>query len=132
MNLRLIRKAGTKGYTHGELFIDGVYFCETLEDEERNVKIAGITAIPDGIYRIILNKSPRFKRVLPRLINVPNFSGVLMHPGNDADDTEGCILVGRKSEKDNFISNSKVTFNALFKVLSDAVQKDQEIWIEIS
>ncbi len=83
-------------YTIGKLYIDGVYFCDTLEDTVRpaGVKIAGKTAIPAGTYRVKKTMSPRFKKVLPEILNVPNYTGVRIHAGNTAADTEGCVLLG--------------------------------------
>ena len=98
----------------GELLVDGVWECFTLEDAERAVKIKGETAIPKGTYRVIINESYRFKRLLPLLINVPNFEGVRIHSGNSNHDTEGCILVGQTRKK-NYIGQSRKAFEKLFK-----------------
>lgn len=87
-------------YTIGKLYIDGAYFCDTLEDTVRNgQKIAGKTAIPAGIYKVRKTMSPRFKRILPEILNVPNFTGVRIHEGNTAKDTDGCLLVGLNRAK---------------------------------
>lgn len=106
MKLTLKRIYKGENYTIGNLFIDDVYFCDTLEDTVRDVKIKGKTAIPYGVYNIILNISPKFKRILPRLLNVPNFEGVLIHRGNTHDDTEGCILVGENKIKGKVINST--------------------------
>lgn len=86
-------------YTIGKLYIDGQYFCDTLEDVVRKVKIAGQTAIPAGAYKVKKTYSPRFKTTLPEILNVPNFSGVRIHAGNTAKDTEGCLLLGLNKAK---------------------------------
>lgn len=126
MIITLIRKVGTKGFTEGKLYLDGVYFCDTIEDEERVKKIQDKTAIPKGKYSVIINMSNRFKKLMPLLLNVPNYTGVRIHSGNTSEDTEGCILVGKKL-KDGFITKSRDTFKLLMKKLEG--QKD--ITIEI-
>lgn len=123
MQLELRRIFKAEEYTIGRLYIDGNYFCDTLEDAARapGVKIAGKTAIPAGTYKIILNYSHRFKRILPLLLGVPMFSGIRIHAGNTAEDTEGCILVGKNTQKGKVLE-SKVTFEKLFKILFVAVE----------
>ena len=101
MELTLVRTFSGPDCTIGELFVDGRFECFTLEDVVRpgdiaQVKVAGRTAIPPGTYRIALTISSRFKRVLPLLQKVPSFEGIRIHAGNTAEDTEGCILVGRE------------------------------------
>jgi hypothetical protein len=93
--------------------VDGKWECYTLEDKEREIKIKSETAIPKGTYKVIINQSNRFKKLLPLLLNVPNFEGVRIHPGNSNHDTEGCILVGRTRSKD-FIGQSRKAFESLF------------------
>jgi hypothetical protein len=109
----------TENSTIGELLIDGVFECFTLEDKERPVKIKSETAIPKGTYRVIINESNRFKRLLPLLIDVPNFEGVRIHSGNSNHDTEGCILVGQSRNK-NYIGQSRKAFDKLFKKMQAA------------
>lgn len=111
----------------GELSIDGIFECFTLEDPERKVKIKGETAIPKGTYKVIINKSNRFKRLLPLLLDVPNFEGVRIHSGNSNHDTEGCILVGKTRSVD-FIGQSRKAFDKLFSKM----QKAKEISITIT
>lgn len=90
-----------QAYTIGKMYLNGAYFCDTLEDPVRDLKkdgsgkIKGITAIPAGEYTVTVNRSPRFKRMLPYLHGVPFYEGVRIHAGNTAADTEGCILVGK-------------------------------------
>lgn len=113
MKLHLKRLHKTGKSTIGELSIDGVFECYTLEDIERPVKIKGITAIPKGTYKVGISMSTRFKKELPILFNVPNFTGVRIHSGNVAENTEGCILVGNSRSLD-FIGESRKAFNKLF------------------
>ena len=126
MKLLLKRLHRTDVSTIGELYVDGVFECYTLEDVEREVKIKSETAIPKGTYKIIVTMSNRFKRLLPLLINVPDFQGVRIHSGNTNHDTEGCILVGQIRSKD-FIGKSRKAFDNLFKKM----QKAKSITIEI-
>lgn len=126
MKLLLKRLHKTDVSTIGELYVDGVFECYTLEDVERDVKIKSETAISKGTYKVIVTMSNRFKRMLPLLINVPNFEGVRIHAGNTNHDTEGCILVGQTRSKD-FIGKSRKAFDNLFKKM----QKAKSITIEI-
>ena len=139
MEIVLNRKWKKPNYTIGELSIDGKKFCETLEDTDRGlkdtmnineiktIKKPHITAIPTGTYQVTLNVvSPRFgsrkfyKEVcngkVPRLLNVKGFDGVLIHSGNKAKDTDGCILVGQNKVVGQVI-NSQSTFRELYKLL---------------
>jgi hypothetical protein len=113
MKLDLYRKPSSVNCTIGELFVDGVRECTTLEDVVRDVKILHETAIPAGTYKVILTQSNRFKRVLPLLVDVPGFSGVRIHAGNTAADTEGCILVGSRVGVEAVLE-SRSAFNKLF------------------
>jgi hypothetical protein len=119
MLITIKRLHRTETSTIGELLVDGVFECFTLEDTEREVKIKGETAIKEGKYKVIINKSNRFKRLLPLLLNVPEFEGVRIHSGNTNHDTEGCILVGQTKSK-NFIGKSRKAFDALFKKMQAA------------
>lgn len=114
MILTLIRKWYTDSSTVGELYVDGVFECYTLEDMVRaqGVKIPGRTAIPAGVYTIEITESPRFKMRLPILLDVPMFTFVRMHAGNDADDTEACILVGKRKVL-NMVLDSRAALTAL-------------------
>ena len=119
MLITIKRLHKTETSTIGELLVDGVFECFTLEDTEREVKIKSETAIKEGKYKVIINKSNRFKRLLPLLLNVPEFEGVRIHSGNTNHDTEGCILVGQTKSK-NFIGKSRKAFDALFKKMQAA------------
>lgn len=128
MQLRLVRTEFYRSNTVGKLYLNGQFECFTLEDTVRTgPKVYGETAIPVGTYRITLEFSTHFNRILPRLQGVPGFQGVLIHSGNTAADTEGCILVGR-SEKDTYIEQSRIAFDALYTKLS---QSTGDIYIQI-
>jgi hypothetical protein len=130
MELKLTRTTFTEDSTIGELRLNGVFECYTLEDRVRDVKIAGRTAIPAGRYEVVINESPRFKRLMPLLLNVPNYEGVRIHTGNKAEHTEGCLLVGQRVGTDQ-ITSSRAAYGALFDKLMAAKGRGDTIWIEI-
>lgn len=156
MILTLDRKYKLPTYTIGKLYIDGEYFCDTLEDKDRGltdgmtvseiskIKIKNKTAIPTGTYSITLNiVSPRFsvssfyKQVcngkLPRILNVKGFDGILIHVGegiNGKDLTSGCILVGKNTIKGG-LTNGKECFKELYKLLKDRYDRGEKIIIKI-
>lgn len=130
MKLFLQRIAQTPEYTIGRLEINGKFFCHTLEDSVREQKIAGKTAIPEGTYNVVVNRSPRFKRDLPLLLDVPYFEGIRIHRGNTAKDTSGCILVGINSKKGMVLESTKYEVE-LTNILKKAQQNGDTITIEI-
>lgn len=129
IKLLVKREFFTDKYTIGKLYVDGVYFCDTLENTVRpeGIKIPNETAIPYGKYKVIVNFSPKFKRLLPRLLEVPMFDGILIHRGNSVVDTSGCILVGENKVK-GMVLNSTPYEEKLVELLKD--KKDIEITIE--
>jgi len=152
--MKLLLRRIFKGprYTIGKLFINGVYECDTLEDQDRGLtsqmsleeikakKVYGVTAIPTGTYSINMTTvSPKFKDrawakpykgILPRLENVKGYEGVLIHVGNKAEDTLGCILVGENKIKGQVI-NSTATFYELMTVLLKAQSAGEVIELTI-
>lgn len=152
MELKVKRRYKGDGYTIGTLSIDGKYFCDTLENTDRgldqsmseadirHIKVKGATAIPTGTYRIdMATKSPRFKArwwarqfggIVPRLVCVKGFVGVLIHPGNTADDTDGCILCGENKVKGQVV-NSAATYVRLVNAMLDALVRGETITITI-
>lgn len=134
MELYLHRDTLLAGTTLGKLYINGVYECEVLEDLYRGnaPKVPAATCIPNGRYRVRITPSPRFKRDLPLVENVPGFSGIRIHAGNTADDTEGCLLPGRRrgvlNGKDAVLE-STAAFNALYAKLLLA---KGEVWLTVS
>lgn len=121
MKLLLKRLHKTQNSTIGELYVDGKFECYTLEDVERKEKIYAKTAIPKGTYQVIMTMSNRFKKLMPLLLNVPNFEGVRIHTGNYAKDTEGCILLG-KTRGIDFIGNSKKAVADFYPKLEAALK----------
>lgn len=123
MVLLLKRKYLADTYTIGDLYIDGVFFANTCEDKVRDLskekKVYGETAIPYGTYRILWTYSPKFKRYMPLVDNVPYFQGIRIHSGNTAKDSAGCILVGENKVKGKVI-NSRTTVNKLYPIIQKA------------
>lgn len=147
MKIKLKRIALKKDYTIGKLYIDDVYFCDTLEDAVRDLnkngkfdngekKIYGKTAIPYGTYEVTTNVvSSRFKNriwakpyngKIPRLLNVQSFDGVLLHPGSSQLDTSGCILVGKNTIVGRLTDSQKT-----FHLLMQKIKNQKNITIEI-
>lgn len=120
--------------TIGELWVNDSHLCDTLEDRVRpeGEKVYGKTAIPEGTYEVKLTYSPRFKKILPEILNVPNFSGIRMHKGNQSSETEGCVLVGTwDGKKEDWISDSRKAFDELMSLLQEATDKKEPITITI-
>ena len=134
MRLELHRRKRTDTATFGELFVDGVFECLTLEDVVRadGVKVWDATAIPAGTYKVILNMSPRFKRIMPRLLGVPMFDGILIHKGNRSAETHGCILVGTTIAGPDLLTHSTEAFDKLFPKLKTACDSGQSVEIVIT
>jgi hypothetical protein len=129
----LKRKGFYPHSTLGELWLDGELLCNTLEDVVRpdGKKIDAETAIPAGEYQIIINYSERFQRPMPLLLNVPKFEGVRIHSGNTDKDTEGCILVGTKTDNPDFIEQSRMAFAKVFPMIESAM-KTGKVYINIT
>ena len=153
MRLKLIRKWKKDTYTIGQLLVDGVFFCNTLEDKDRGLtqdmelpvikaaKVYGETAIPSGVYDIDMEtRSPKYAGVewyrklnggyMPTISNVPGYSRVLIHPGNTPLDTLGCVLVGENKVKGQLV-NSRATFARLYKLMKDAHDRGEDITLQI-
>jgi hypothetical protein len=135
MELTLNRIFLGSSATIGELWVNDTHLCDTLEDRVRpeGEKIYGKTAIPEGIYEMVLSYSPRFKKILPEILNVPNFTGIRIHCGNSSADSSGCILVGTwDGEKEDWISDSKIAFNELMSLLQKAADNKEKVAITIN
>ncbi len=132
MNLQLQRLQCGRDFTIGELKVDDVFECWTLEDQLRppGVKVAGQTCIPAGKYVVQITFSQRFQRLLPLVRDVPMFEGIRIHPGNTSADTEGCILVGEDRHGQS-VGRSRDAFNALFAKLQDADRRGNLIFITV-
>lgn len=153
MVLKLHRKYKKQSYTIGNLYINNIFFSNTLEDTDRGLddsmssekikelKIPSITAIPKGTYKITLDiysykfgKQSFYKNLcegkLPRLLDVKGFEGILIHAGNTNKDTSGCILVGMNTLKGQ-VTNSRDYFRKLYTRLKEAKDNGEELIIEI-
>lgn len=143
MQLRLERDPSSAGATLGKLFVDGLFECYTLEDQIRELrhddgglvevsawKVDGQTAIPSGTYTVLVTFSSRFQKLMPQIIGVPGFTGVRIHSGNKADDTEGCVLLGKRRGNAE-IFESRDAFAAFFFKLQVAFEKKEPVKITI-
>lgn len=142
MEIRVKRIARKDGYTIGKMYINGAYFCDTLEDTDRGLNSAmsvdeiiskkrkGITAIPTGEYDVILSFSPKFKRVLPLLLNVKGYEYIRVHHGNFPSSTDGCLLVGENKIKGQII-NSRATLEKLMSLFFECEKKKEKVTITI-
>lgn len=142
MKLKLHRRFKGESYTIGTLYIDGERFCDTLEDKNRDfnadgdlndvgeAKVYAQTAIPYGTYDVVLSRSPKFKRILPEVLNVPHFTGIRIHRGNTKEDSAGCILVGENKVKGKVLSSTPYELE-LVELMQEAIEKGEKITIEI-
>ena len=132
-------------YTIGRLSVDGVILCDTMEDPVRLLvdnncdgdyddagegKIKGRTAIPAGKYRVVLRHSPRFKRITPHITGVPGFKYILIHAGNTAADTVGCILPGLNNIKGRVLMSRHYEYK-ITAIITDAVEAGKDVYISI-
>jgi hypothetical protein len=143
MNIKVLRYNSTEEYTNGILFIDGVFFCHTLEDEHRNIKVKGETRIPNGVYEIEYRKEGgfhnrytkkfgSFHKGMLQIKDVPNFEYILIHIGNDDDDTAGCLLVGNTADtKKGFIGDSTGAYKDIYKEITCALDNNECVTISI-
>lgn len=142
MEIKLYRKYRKTNYTIGQLFINGKYFSDCLEDPDRGltdtmsleeikrIKVFGNTCIPYGQYKVTITYSPKFKRNLPLINNVKGFDGIRIHFGNTQYDTSGCVLPGFNKVKGKVI-DSKATTERLIKVIQEAIDRNEEVFINI-
>jgi len=151
MELILERIAKRKTYTIGHLYIaqetngdnpglgqpltKGLQICDTLEPTWRDYangayKVKGRSAIPEGRYAVVISWSPKMKQWLPILLGVPKFEGIRIHAGNTAEDTEGCILVGKNREVGKVL-DSRVWLHRLKQKIVEAKGRGEPVWITI-
>lgn len=142
MEITLDRAWKKDGYTISRLFINGERICEALEDTDRGLKqsmsleeikklkIYGKTAIPSGRYKVVMSYSPKFKKVLPEVLDVKGYSGIRIHRGNTAKDTLGCVLPGLNQRKGTVLYSTKWT-NVIISEISSAIKRGEEVWLNI-
>lgn len=142
MKLELKRIALKPNYTIGKLFINGTYYCDTIEDkvidlnkngkfDDGLTKVMHQTAIPYGTFKVVVNHSQKFNRELPRLLDVPYFEGILIHNGSDQNSSSGCIIVGENKTVGK-VTNSTFYMNNLTARIKDAQNKGETTTITIS
>lgn len=153
MELKVERKWKKPTYTIGNLYVDGVFLCNVLEDKDRGLtqdmptteiykkKVYGQTAIPKGRYRVNLDTvSPKFKSRswavkyggrVPWIEGVPGFDRILTHPGNDPSCTQGCLLPGFNKQKGKVLDSQKCFFKLMDEYLEPARERKEEVWITI-
>lgn len=135
MQIIVKRDTPTANSTPGRLFVvehgKERFVCYTLEDIPRAVKIPGKTAIPVGEYQVTISHSARFKRQLPLLHAVPNFTGIRIHGGNTHENTEGCVLVGRVRNSSDRISNCAPALAEVMRLISNATDRRERVTIRI-
>jgi len=153
MKLKVDRRWKKETYTIGILYVDGVRFCETVEDRDRGLKqsdteesirarkIAGETAIPTGAYEVAMNiVSPKYAAIaswknfnggkMPRVLNVKGFEGILIHPGNSALDSWGCLIPGENKQVGRVLNSRKV-FEKLYRKMKAAYDRKEKITLDI-
>ncbi len=136
MKLKLTRDVFTAKSTLGTLTIDDAFECYTLEDVDRKLedggeKIYGETAIPRGTYDVIIDFSPKYQKPMPHILNVPQYEGVRIHPGNFPKDTEGCILLGLSRGIDR-VNSSVLAFQRLLAKLDAAYDSGETVMLEVA
>lgn len=153
MKLTLYRRWCKPTYSIGNIHVDGKFECNSCEDADRglrkedtlekirSVKVPGETAIPLGIYEVRMDiVSPKYSHVawykslcggkMPRIMGVPGFEGILIHPGNSALDSLGCVLVGKNTVKGG-LTQSREVFKVLYKKMKAAYDRGERITLEI-
>lgn len=141
MELLLERKYLNNNYTIGNLYINGKFYCNTIEDTVRDfnknsifdcgeLKISGHTAIPYGIYEVVVTYSPKFRRYLPLLLDVKHFDGIRIHRGNTEKDSSGCIIPGENKKKGMVLDSTKYELE-LTKLIRECNNRKEKVTIKI-
>lgn len=136
MELKVKRHTFTDEYTVGDLEVGNKFICNTLEDKVRILnkatdKVYGKTAIPAGRYRVVMDFSNKYKKIMPHILGVPFFEGIRIHAGNSSNDSCGCILVGRYTTN-GWLTESKKYQDQLYAMLKEAQNRGEQIFLTIS
>ena len=146
MNLHLTRINSSPDDTIGLLSVDGKFVCFTLEDEHRDIKVPGETRIPSGRYQITLkdfggfhdrytSKFPGMHKGMLWLRDVPGFSDILIHIGNDESNTAGCLLVGdsctQNVDRKGFIGQSSLAYKRIYPPIAAALETGEQVFITV-
>ena len=138
----LERRWRKPAYTIGRLYQNGTYLCNTIEDTDRGlhsnmaaaqiakIKVPDQTAIPTGSYKVVLSESPKFKRKLPEVLNVPGYTGIRIHKGNTADHTSGCLIPGENTATGR-VTNSEKYEKLIGAAIAAAEAKKEDVWLTI-
>lgn len=135
MKILVQRDIFTDKSTTSKIYVDDQFFCYGLEDVDRKLecnpecKVDGETAIPRGEYKVIVDFSNRFQKLMPRVLDVPGFAGIRIHPGNTKADTHGCLLVGTGRNTD-VVTNSRAAYGKLLDLIEGALDRGKEVCIE--
>ena len=138
MHIHAHRNVFTDESTISMVTVNDDFVCNLLEDTDRrledgNQKVYGRTAIPRGFYEIKMDYSPKYKRNMPHVLDVPQYEGIRIHPGNKADDTEGCLIPGYYDDtRKDWVSNSKVAYEKLLSMMLNAWTAGEKVTLEIS
>lgn len=145
LELKIVRRYLKKEYTIGRFFVDDKSLCDTIEDPVRDLndynldgdfedsgegKIYGKTAIPAGRYRVKFTYSPKLKRKLPLISQVPGFSGIRIHGLKNAEWSEGCPGVGENKKLGELV-NYKYWETRICQIVEKAIKQGREIFITI-
>lgn len=131
----VIRHGEKEAHTPGKVYASGLFFCFSCEDEDRflekgGVKIKGKTAIPRGVYELVLSFSHRFQKVLPEVLCVKDYSGVRCHGGNEAEDSEGCPLLGQVRTSTG-VAKCADTVQRMIKMIESATDQGRRVFLEV-
>lgn len=140
MEIAIKRLWPVPGTTVGILYADEQQVCFTLEDEVCQIdgldvaewKVQNQTAIPRGRYNVVMDFSNRFGKIMPHLLGVPGFTGIRIHGGNRASDTEGCIIVGEKRIDDQTIADCPPALDSITSLIEQAIANNEEVWVTVS